>query len=131
MCLRLIAASRALHEVNTRAIIMGERHSVTPRSAAVLLCWTLAVVGSGVAGKGCSHSQLSGCYTQSTCAELAKQHGAVGFCYEPTVDPDWGVCLLVNCTNWCPNASAPSGACATGVASLLASPTPRVSLPFY
>lgn len=73
----------------------------------------------------CPHAQLPGCYTQSTCADIAKQQSAVSYCYDPTVDPDWGVCILVNCTKWCPNAPAPVGACRAAGTSTSTSTTGR------
>jgi hypothetical protein len=94
----------------------GMRSQQCAATALVMFChvWPAAAglaTDGGSRADDCPHAQLSGCYTQSTCADIAKQQSAVSYCYDPTVDPDWGVCILVNCTTWCPNASAPVGAC--------------------
>ena len=103
----LTAPSRTQTTVSTR-IIQAIVLAVSVVSSHALKAIPSVSPADGTASHGeCPYSQLSGCYTQSTCADVAKKQRAKSYCYDPTVDPDWGVCIVVNCTHWCPNATAP------------------------
>lgn len=69
--------------------------------------------GNGTAAAAaaeCPYKQLEGCYTKGTCIAATKSARYSTYCYGPTVDPDWGTCVALNCSAWCPQLQ-PGPAC--------------------
>ena len=66
---------------------------------------------------GCEFAQLPGCFTRAECAAAVKRAAGADMCYNGTADPDWGTCVSLNCSNWCPGDVPTPTPCSSGASA--------------